>query len=128
MPFALWSILIAAVLPLVWTVIAKAGAPYNNHCPRQVLEAATGYRQRANWAQQNAWEAFAPYAAAMIIAWQMHVPLEQLNGVAAIFIAARVVHGILYLSDQATWRSLVWFVGLGSVVYLFVLAASSGVK
>ena len=123
MPFAFWCVLIAAVLPYVWTVVAKAGTAYDNHVPREVMARATGYRQRANWAQQNAWEAFAPFAAAVIIAWLMKVPLAKLNAAAAVFIFARVAHGLCYLGNYATARSLAWLIGFAAVVYLFIAAA-----
>ncbi|MBV8049497.1 MAG: MAPEG family protein [Paludibacterium sp.] len=122
MPFALWSILIAAFLPLVWVGVAKFGAPYDNSRPRDTLAQATGYRQRANWAQQNAWEAFAPYAAAVIVAYVMKVPPALLNAAAGVFLLARVAHGLCYVANLSTPRSLCWAIGVGCVVYLFVMA------
>ncbi|HJV06729.1 MAG TPA: MAPEG family protein [Chromobacteriaceae bacterium] len=124
MPFALWSILLVAALPLVWAVVAKAGAPYDNHRPRDVLAQASGYRQRANWAQQNAWEALPTYAAAIIVAVQMKVPFPRLDVAAAVFLLARVLHGVCYVLDWPTARSLVWTLGYGVVVYLFLLAGA----
>ena len=123
MPFALWSILLAALLPLVWAIIAKVGAPYDNHRPREILSQAQGYRQRANWAQQNAWEAFAPYAVAMLLAWHLKVPTSRLDVAALVFIVARVAHGIFYLRNTAGVRSIVWLLGMLVVVYLFFAAA-----
>lgn len=124
MPFAVWSILIAACLPLLWALIAKAGAPYDNRRPRAVLAAASGYRQRADWAQQNAWEAFAPYAAAMLVAWHMQVPAARLDLAAAVFLAARTGHGLCYVRDLARLRSLCWLTGMAVVVALFVMAGT----
>ncbi|BEV70539.1 MAPEG family protein [Paludibacterium sp. THUN1379] len=123
MPFALWSILIAAVLPLIWAGVAKAGAPYDNSRPREVLARASGHRQRANWAQQNAWEAFSPYAAAVIVAFVMKVPVARLDLLAGLFLLARVGHGLCYLRNLPTARSLCWLCGFACVVALFVLAA-----
>jgi len=126
MPFAFWCILIAAWLPLLWTVLAKAGVPYDNHAPRAGLARASGYRERANWAQQNAWEAFAPFAAAVIIAWLMKLPLARLNAAAALFILARVAHGVCYVTDHASLRSLCWLLGMAVVLYLFIASATVG--
>lgn len=123
MPFALWSILLASFLPLLWTALAKAGAPYDNHQPRVVLAAATGWRQRANWAQQNAWEAFPSYAAAMLLAWMMKVPVARLDVLAVVYVLLRLGHGLCYISDKATLRSLCWLGGYAVVVVLFVSAA-----
>lgn len=123
MPFALWSILLASLLPLLWTAAAKAGAPYDNHQPRLGLAAAQGWRQRANWAQQNAWEAFPSYAAAMLLAWIMKVPSARLDVLAAIYVLLRLGHGLCYIADQASLRSLCWMGGYAMVVLLFVSAA-----
>jgi uncharacterized MAPEG superfamily protein len=123
MPFAFWCILIAALLPLVWTGVAKAGTRYDNRTPRVSLEQGTGYHQRANWAQQNAWEAFGPFAAAVIVAYLMKVSAAKLDTAAMVFIIARVAHGLCYLANQATLRSLCWLVGLIMVIYLFIAAA-----
>ncbi|UGA38573.1 MAPEG family protein [Chromobacterium haemolyticum] len=122
MPFALWSLLLAALLPLIWAGVAKAGSRVDNHKPREAMAQASGYRQRANWAQQNAWEAFPTFAAAVLVGGGMHVPPAFLDAAAAVFIAARVAHGLLYLADQASLRSLSWLIGLLTVVAIFCKA------
>lgn len=122
MSFALWSILLAALLPLIWAGVAKAGSRVDNHKPREAMAQVSGYRLRANWAQQNAWEAFPTYAAAVLVGWGMHVPPAFLNLAAAVFIAARIAHGLLYLADQASLRSLSWLIGLLTVVAIFCKA------
>ena len=40
MSLAYWCLLIAGLLPYVWALVAKLGAPYDNHCPRDVLAQA----------------------------------------------------------------------------------------
>ena len=50
------------------------------------MACAVGWRQRAQWAQQNSWEAFAPFAAAVIVAYLMMVTPQQLDAAAAVFI------------------------------------------
>ncbi|UTH74511.1 MAPEG family protein [Chromobacterium sp. IIBBL 290-4] len=122
MPFVMWSVLLAALLPLVWAGVAKAGAPYDNRKPRETAAGATGFRQRAGWAQQNAWEALPTYLAGVTVAWLMKVPVAEMNAVAAVFVAARIIHGLLYVADQASLRSLAWLIGLLSVLYLFLRA------
>ncbi|VEB41808.1 MAPEG family [Chromobacterium violaceum] len=81
-----------------------------------------GYRQRANWAQQNAWEALPTYLAAVAAAWWMKVPVAEMNAAAGVFALARVAHGLLYVADKAALRSLAWLVGLLAVLYLFLRA------
>jgi uncharacterized MAPEG superfamily protein len=123
MAIAYWCVLIAAFLPYVWVIVAKAGPAYDNRAPRAQLAQTTGYRQRANWAQLNAFEAFAPFAAGVIIAQISSAAPGWVNGLALAFIGFRVLHGICYLLDLATLRSLMWSGGFACVVGLFLAAA-----
>eukprot|EP01035_Chromulina_nebulosa_P035064 gene35064-47116_t len=43
------------------------GKDFDNAAPRVMLAKLDGWRQRANWAQLNGFEAFPPFAAAVII-------------------------------------------------------------
>ena len=121
---AFWCVFVAGLLPYAGAVIAKAGkADFDNSHPRQWLTKQEGYRQRANAAQMNSFEAFPFFAAAVIIAHVLRGPQPLVNLLAFVFIAARVIYILLYLSNQATLRSLVWAVGLFSVVGIFVVAS-----
>lgn len=123
MPIAFWCVLIAAVLPYFWVILAKAGAHYDNHAPRAQLAQSSGYRQRANWAHLNAFEAFAPFAAAVIIAQLLGAAATWMNGLAITFIVLRILHGVFYMMDWASLRSLVWIAGFLCVVGLFLAPA-----
>lgn len=123
MTIAYWSILAAALLPYFAVVAAKAGPAYDNRAPRAQLAQATGWRQRANWAQLNAFEAFAPFAAAVIVAQQLHAPQDRIDALALVFIAMRVLHLAFYILDRPTLRSLAWTAGFACVIGLFVIAA-----
>ncbi|WP_295680688.1 MAPEG family protein [uncultured Nevskia sp.] len=126
MTTAYWCVLIAAYLPLAWTGMAKFGAggkDFDNAAPRVMLAKLDGWRQRANWAQLNGFEAFPPFAAAVIIAHLLAVPQARIDLLAMAFIAARVVYGILYLANLPSLRSLAWMIATGCVVALFVSAA-----
>ena len=50
-----------------------------------------------------------------------HAPQNRIDQVAGIFVLLRVIYTALYLADQATLRSVFWFLGLIAVVWLFVL-------
>ncbi|MFK7957995.1 MAG: MAPEG family protein [Lysobacterales bacterium] len=125
MSIAFWSVLIAVVMPLVWTAIAKYSGRYDNHQPRVYLEASTGYRQRAHWAAQNAMEALPGFAAGVIIAHLAGADPIWMDRLAMTFVAFRVAHGMTYLADWATARSLVWLGGLAAIVGLFVAASQA---
>ena len=71
MTFAYFSILLLVFLNLFCAAYAKKRAGFrgkDNHNPREFLAQASGKAARANAAQQNGYEIFAPYAAAVIIA------------------------------------------------------------
>lgn len=125
MTVAYWCILIAALLPYLWTSIAKASAPrYDNRDPRAWLARQDNPRtQRANNAQLNAFEAFAPFAAAVLMAQAAGVDPERIGLLAVAFVLVRVLHGIFYVTGIHLLRSLAWFAGLACVVALMVLAA-----
>jgi uncharacterized MAPEG superfamily protein len=123
---AYWCVLIAAVLPYVWIVVAKTSGPgYNNRNPRAWLAKQEGnYKvQRAHGAHLNALEAFAPFAAGVLMAQLAGVDHGRIALLALAFVALRVLHGVLYLADVASARSLVWLGGYLCVLALLVLAA-----
>ena len=124
MTFAFWCVFAAMWLPLLWAAVAKWGLRgYDNSRPREWMASQEGHRQRAMWAQSNAWEAFAPFAAAVLIAHFLNADQTAMNWLAGIFILARVLHGLFYVIDQATARSVAWLAGMASVIGLFVAAA-----
>jgi uncharacterized MAPEG superfamily protein len=123
LPFAYWTVLVAAVLPYVWVGFAKAQPGYDNAAPRAFLARTEGWRSRAHSAQLNAWEAFAPYAAAVIIAVTRGAPVGTVNLLCGAFLVFRVLHGLAYIADQGTARSVIWALGFSCVVGLFAVAA-----
>ena len=126
MTIAFWCVLIAAYLPIVWTAVAKFSGNFGldeNRNPREYLETLSGWRKRAHWAQLNGFEAFPPFAAAVIIAHFLRAPQATINGLALAFIALRILHGIFYLADKASLRSVVWFAAVGCVIAIFIVAA-----
>ena len=100
MTLAYWCVLIAIVLPYLATASAKfLGAGYGpraNSDPRAFLSGLEGWRKRANNAQLNGFEVTPAFAAAVIIA---------------------------HLAGWVPVRALVWFVGMGLIIGLFVVSA-----
>ena len=126
MTIAYWCILIAALLPYLWTSVAKASAPrYDNRDPRAWLARQDNPRvQRANNAQLNAFEAFAPFAAGVLMAQAAGVDPGRIGLIAVGFVAARVLHGLFYVTGVHRLRSLAWFAGISCVIALMAQAAS----
>jgi uncharacterized MAPEG superfamily protein len=121
MTIAYWCVLVTAVLPLVATLIAKAGGErYSNRYPRVWLEKQQGYRARAHAAQSNSFEAFPFFAAAVIIAHLAHAPQVRVDLLAVIFVIARVAYLVCYVADWHWMRSLVWFAGFLTCIAIFL--------
>jgi uncharacterized MAPEG superfamily protein len=124
MTTAFWCAFIAGLLPYASALAAKAGArDFNNNEPRAWLAKQQGFRARANAAQQNGFEAFAFFAAAVVIAHLVNGPNAKVDQLAMLFIAARVVYLPVYLADWGVVRSLVWLVGIATTVWIFLTAA-----
>jgi len=116
-------VLIAGLLPYVCAMVAKWGFEnFDNHNPRHWLAQQTGFRARGNAAQANSFEAFAFFAAGVIIATFAQVDAARIDLYAMVFVAARVGFIVCYVLDKASWRSLFWSVGLLSVVGLYAAA------
>ncbi len=128
MTFAYWCVLAAIFLPYTATVLAKASAggfsPKHNRDPRAFLAGAQGLARRANNAQQNGFEITPAFAAAVIIAHVVGVAEQGLiDQLALVFVLSRVLYTICYAADWALLRSLIWALGLGIIVSLFVISA-----
>ncbi len=125
MSVAYWCIVVAALLPYAWIVIAKrSGGRYDNRDPRPWLARQDNpLVQRANAAHLNAFEAFAPFAAGVLMAQAAGVAAAQVTTLALAFVACRILHGICYVAGWHWLRSLAWLGGFASVLWLMVRAA-----
>lgn len=127
MTIALWCVLAASLLPIVCTGIAKlsAGGRFDNNNPREWLARQGGMSARANAAQQNSWEALAIFAAAVFVAHLAHAPQPRVDTLALAFIGIRIAYIGAYLANLATLRSLVWMVGMGLCIALYMAGMST---
>lgn len=123
MTIALWCVLIAGILPVVTTGIAKWGTALDNNHPRDWANGLKGYRRRAYAAHQNAYEAFPFFAAAVVIANITDAPQGIVNLLAVVFIAARIGYTATYLADLSTPRSILW--GIGWFATIAILSSNA---
>jgi uncharacterized MAPEG superfamily protein len=120
---AVLMVLIAGLMPVVCAGIAKWGAKgYDNHDPRHWMARQEGYRARADAAQQNSLEAFPFFAAGMVLAMMGKADQAVVEQCGWFFLAMRVAYIYLYVADQAKLRSIVWILGYGAVIRLYLLA------
>jgi uncharacterized MAPEG superfamily protein len=123
-----WCVFVAGLLPYVWVTIAaserrKQFGTVDNKLPRLQEAQLTGRGARAMGAHNNAFETFAFFAAAVIVAHICGADPGWSAILAVAFVLARVVHGVLYLADIDVMRSLMFGVGQVCSLGLFVLAA-----
>jgi uncharacterized MAPEG superfamily protein len=124
MTIALWCLMIATLLPILCTGIAKWGFEgFDNRRPREWLARQSGWRARANAAQANSWEALAIFAAGVLTAHLVAAPQARVDVLALVFIAARIAYILCYVTDKAALRSLVWLIGLTASLAMFVVGA-----
>ena len=127
MTVALWCILIALLLNPLCALIAKVASGRfglkDNHDPRAFLDTLSGLPRRSHAAQQNGYEAFPAFAAAVLVA-DIVGNAEQVTQdvLGVMYITSRLLYIICYLADWAALRSLVWFAGLAIIVSFFVVS------
>lgn len=124
----LWCLVYATFLPLVWGIAggsfrARAPEGFDNNTPRRQAATLTGTGERLYAAQQNAWEALAMFTPAVLVATLTGVEASTGTTAGLVFCVARTLHGLAYAMNLGTIRSLIWFVGVGAIIYLFVQAA-----
>ena len=124
MTLAYWCVLAAGMLPFVAITFAKWDKTYlrGNVAPREWEAKLKGMQARAHAAHLNSFEAFPLFAAGVIIASLCKAPQATIDGIAIAFVATRLVYIACYLGNLAPLRSLVWMVGMGLNVALFVIA------
>jgi uncharacterized MAPEG superfamily protein len=111
-----WSMLIMALMPIICAGIAKSGrftvsrrdGGFDNHHPRNWLNAQTGWRARANAAQAHTFEALPFFFAAVLIAQYLQAPQTRLDMLAVLFVFLRTVFVALYVGDLPKMRTTVW--------------------
>lgn len=126
MSVAYWCVLIAALVPYAWSYVAKSSGSgrFDNRDPRGWLTRQDApLVHRADAAQHNSFEAFPSFAASVILAQLAGVAETRITVLAVAFVGLRIAHGLLYLADRPTLRSLAWAAGFGCVVALIAQAA-----
>jgi uncharacterized MAPEG superfamily protein len=126
---AYWCVLLAALLPIVCSAIAKSGTygksrsqgGFDNENPRAWLARQTDWRSRANAAQANSFEALPFFIGAVIIAHQLGAYQARLDVLAFLFVFLRVLYIMMYVAGLSTVRSIVWTMAFAvNVAILFI--------
>ncbi|MFA5684721.1 MAG: MAPEG family protein [Lysobacteraceae bacterium] len=122
MTLAYWCVLLAGVMPILLTGVAKVvGGRYNNRNPRAWQGRLEGRALRAHAAHLNSFEAFPLFAAGVIVAHLAAAEQNHIDALAVAFIVLRLIYAACYIADQALARSLVWLAAFACSIALFVI-------
>lgn len=119
------AMMVASLLPLVFAILAKVFGGFkskDNASPREFLGKQTGAAARANAAQQNSYETLPVFLAAVIVALLFFVPLSVVTQLAWLYVILRIIYGLAYIANWATFRSIIWSLSLACPMMLFYLA------
>ncbi|MCX5467539.1 MAPEG family protein [Acinetobacter nematophilus] len=120
----IYLILIACLLPYVFTIIAKVSGGFNvtdNQNPREFLAKTTGLSARANAVQQNSFESLPLFIAAVLMAEYMVVSQHLIMMLGIAYIILRIIYGICYLANISALRSIIWFLSMACPIILLLL-------
>lgn len=120
----IYLILIACLLPYVFTVIAKWAAGFNaqhNQNPREFLAQSTGLAARANAVQQNSFESLPLFIAAVLMAEYMVISHFYIMTLGIAYLVLRVIYGLCYLANWAALRSIIWLLSMLCPIILLLL-------
>ncbi|MBV8760878.1 MAG: MAPEG family protein [Deltaproteobacteria bacterium] len=100
----------------------KQEGGYNNNEPRVQQARLEGLGRRAMGAHNNAFEAFAPFAAGVLAAMQRSPQRTVIVATCIAFVVARTIYMVAYLADRANLRSGMWGLGMLAIATLMTLA------
>jgi len=127
MTIPLWCLLVAVILPYVWLPASfsarkEAFGQADNAHPRLQVAKLEGKGARAYAAHQNAFEALAVFAPAVLVAHVTHANPMHSTILAAVWVVCRFLHGVLYIANIDKARSGVFFLAFLSAIGQFVIA------
>lgn len=114
-------------LPRLLVIRAQLRRPegLDNINPREQQKLLDPAGLRANAAHQNAFESFAPFAAAVILSHIAHANPRLSAAAALTHVASRTIYPFVYVAGFGALRTAVWALGFLATAALFVLAYSA---
>jgi uncharacterized MAPEG superfamily protein len=120
----IYLILIACLMPYVFTIVAKVVGGFklqDNQNPREFLAKSTGLAARANAVQQNSFESLPLFIASILMAEYMVIPQIFIMILGIAYLVLRVIYGICYLANWSTLRSIIWFLSMACPIVLMLI-------
>ena len=107
-----------------WAQLTMPGG-FNWAYSRDQQAQMKGFPKRAQAAHLNGVEGFAPFAVAALMAQQTAPNAAIVGQLALGYAATRVLFVLCYLLNLNPWRTIVFLIGLGFNIALFVVAAGA---
>lgn len=126
--YLLYSIVAAGVLvylPFLVVGYGRFQAGYDTTAPRAMLDKLPPYAQRATWAHQNAFEAFALFSVAALMAFITQQDSTLAIAAAIAHVIARLFYPLFYILNIPILRSLMFGIGSLGTGVLFALSLIS---
>lgn len=129
MTIPLWCLLGGVVLPYIW---AGVSVPFRNRQlggldlkqPRLQAAELTEGGAGAWGAQMNQWEAISVFTAATLAGFMQGLdPAGAWATASVVWLVARVLHGIFYVTGMAPLRVVAFATSLSMSAWIFVMAA-----
>jgi len=117
------------VLPYAWYSFAaplrsaQFGQGLDTHTPRAQDPQLLGRAARLQGVHLNGLEALTYFAPAVIVSHLAHANVTWSARLSVAFIAFRLIHAFMYITDRPALRTAFFGVGLLTALSLFVLAA-----
>ena len=123
MNISLGCLLFVGFLPMVCAGISKSKLDYDNKNPRVWLANQTGFRSRANSAQQNSWEAFLWFSVAILaVNTNGLAQTSEIEVMAFLYVVLRIFYITAYVSDFAMLRTVFWSIAFVINILIFIKA------
>lgn len=107
---------------VVTPAMLRSEGGYDNAEPREQQKSLEGASRRALAAHHHGFEAFAPFAASVLMAQLGGASVEVITRWSLTFVVARAVHMFAYVAGWHPIRSLAFAVTMASTIMLMVSA------
>lgn len=109
------AIVVVSLMPLLFAILAKILGGFtlkDNDNPRIFLANLSGMASRANAVQQNSYESLPLFLTATVLSLLYFVPTNFLLKIVWLYVILRLIYGIAYVFNWATFRSIIWGLSL----------------
>lgn len=118
------AMVVASLLPYAFAMLAKILGGFttqDNKNPRQFLANLSGMASRANAVQQNSFESLPLFLTASVLSLLYFIPIKSLAMFAWLYIVLRILYGVAYLLNWASFRSIVWALSMACPLFMLYI-------